>query len=595
MGETYDEQMDKERRKVMGAFYTPEAVIDFILNKTVAHADLLDNPFPKILDPACGCGYFLLKAYDLLYQMFVAQLGKLRSRYAHEAYILVTNGESKNISGEEYWSLEYLPYHIISYCLYGADLDGQAVQLASEALTSKAGTTTLKPHLVVGDSLIKWEAAESNYTDDIQSQFWSQCFDYVIGNPPYISYGLRGTKTLERQRYQELIAAYPGSAEYKLSLYALFFERGVELLATGGKLAYITPDSFLSGRYFSRLRYFLAQNAIISITMLEFTVFPDAAIGKGVITVLSKKSNAGNEVCVEAATKEEQLKSGQFTKQFTYEQRYLDTRFSLFFNKTELEVFQAMQAFTRRFYDCCRLYSGCIARYGQKSIVSLEPVSRHRIYDYQGNIVIDDCQAEKRWKRLVGRGAYIRRYQVKPVSHYIYIHEDETIRRKYAKSGFELEKYAREKLFIRQTGEDLVAAYDNSGSFCLNNMHILYSINTDFPVKLLLALINSRLYNYYYQCITRESRRVLPQVDIDTVKYMPVIPISNTKQVIAMVDELIGCYASAEELQMSPKQSRYVREIRNTLEKEILDNIDIKPATKNEIMQYSKNAAMFTT
>lgn len=592
---TYDEQMDKKHRKSIGAFYTPEAVIDFMLDKTVAQADLLTTPFLKILDPACGCGYFLLRAYDLLHKMFEAQLENLRDRYAHESYVLAVNGKSQIVDGREYWQAAHLANHIISHCLYGADLDEQAVQLAAAALAGKAGTTAPAPRLVVGDSLIMWEAAERDGTDNPRSEFWSQCFDYVIGNPPYISYGLRGTKTVGRQRYQELAAAYPDSAEYKLSLYALFFERGIKLLAAGGKLAYITPDSFLAGRYFSRLRHFLAQNAINSITLLEFTVFPDAAIGKGVITVLTKKSNAGNEVCVEAATKEEQLINRQFARQFSYDQRYLNTRFSLFFNKEEFEVFHAMQAFPMRFADCSFLYSGCIARYGQKSIVSAQPSPHQRIYDYQGNIVIDDCQAEPRWKRLVGRGAYIGQYRLNPVLQYIYIHEDEAQRRKYAKSGFELEKYAQEKIFIRQTGEDLVAAYDNNGYFCLNNMHILYSIDKAFPVKLLLALINSRLYHYYYQCITRENGRVLPQVDINTVKSMPVIPIANTAQVTALVDELMDCYANAALLPAPAKKIRYAREIRSELETVVLAHIAIKPSTKNKIMQYGKNAAMFAT
>lgn len=584
-GDNYEALLDKERRKEIGAFYTPEVIIDFMLDKSVAQADLLTDPYPRIIDPACGCGYFLLRTYDLLYKMFSMQLDSLRQRYAQQTYRQVIDGQDRCMSGQEYWQLEHLPYHIISQCLFGADLDEQAVAIASAALAQKAGITAFSPNLIVGDSLAKADNTLVRDQEEMPaSRFWSQSYNYVIGNPPYVSYGLRGAKAIDRQRYNELAAAYPGSAEYKLSLYALFFERGVELLAPGGKLAYITPDSFLSGRYFSKLRSFLSQYAINSITLLEFTVFPDAAIGKGVITVLTNNANIENKVCVEAAANASQLKSGQFVKRFTYDQQYLDRRFSLFFDKEEFEVFHAMQAFAKRFSDCGCIYSGCIARYGQKSIVVHEPAADHIIYDYQGNIVINDRQAETRWKKLIGRGAYINQYFIKPECQYIYIHEDEAVRRTYAKSGFDLDKYAKEKLFIRQTGETLIAAYDSSGYYCLNNMHILYSIDDDIPVKLLLALINSRLYNYYYQCITRETGRVLPQVDIDTLRGIPVVTIPRKQQVVALVDELLTCYGYINQAKVSAGQNR-LREIRHALELAVLDNVDIKPSARRKILQ----------
>lgn len=581
----YEALLDKERRKEIGAFYTPEVIIDFMLDKTVAQADLLADPFLKILDPACGCGYFLLRAYELLYKMFSLQLECLKQRYGRQTYCQVIDKQSRYMNGEEYWRFENLPYHIITHCLFGADLDEQAVAIASAALAQKTGIRAITPNLIVADSLAKAETAlVSGREDTLESRFWSQSYNYVIGNPPYVSYGLRGVKAIDRQRYNELAAAYPGSAEYKLSLYALFFERGAGLLAPAGKLAYITPDSFLAGRYFSRLRSFLSQYAVNSITLLEFTVFPDAAIGKGVVTVLTNNASTANSVCVEVAARAEQLTSGQLSKRFTYEQQYLNRRFSLFFDNEEFEVFHAMQAFDKRFSDCCCIYSGCIARYGQKSIVAPEPVASHVIYDYQGNIVVNDRQAETRWQKLIGRGGYITQYFIKSEYQYIYIHEDEAVRRRYAKSGFDLERYAKEKLFIRQTGETLIAAYDNNGYYCLNNMHILYSIDDKFPVKLLLALLNSRLYNYYYQCVTRETGRVLPQVDIDTLRGIPVVTIPAVQQVVALVDELIACHSHINEAKVSAGQKR-LQEIRHAIELAVLDNVDIKPATKQKVMQ----------
>ena len=49
-------------------------------------------------------------------------------------------------------------------------------------------------------------------------------FDIVIGNPPYVSYGLRGVGTLTKEERDELCRRFPNSAEYKISVYALFMD-----------------------------------------------------------------------------------------------------------------------------------------------------------------------------------------------------------------------------------------------------------------------------------------------------------------------------------------------------------------------------------
>jgi hypothetical protein len=82
-------------------------------------------------------------------------------------------------------------------------------------------------------------------------------FDIVIANPPYLSFGLRGAGKLSKADDSYLRANYQNSAEYKLSMYAIFINRGIELLGKNSVLCYITPDSFLLGRFFSKLRRYL--------------------------------------------------------------------------------------------------------------------------------------------------------------------------------------------------------------------------------------------------------------------------------------------------------------------------------------------------
>ena len=71
IGSTYEKLKDKNVRKSMGIFYTPDYIVDYILRYTVYEADVLNNPFVKILDPACGAGYFLIEAYNILRKKFI--------------------------------------------------------------------------------------------------------------------------------------------------------------------------------------------------------------------------------------------------------------------------------------------------------------------------------------------------------------------------------------------------------------------------------------------------------------------------------------------------------------------------------------------
>lgn len=59
-----------------------------------------------------------------------------------------------------------------------------------------------------------------------------------------------------------------------------------------------------------------------------------------------------------------------------------------------------------------------------------------------------------------------------------------------------------EKLFIRQTGDSLIATYDR-GNVSNNTLHSIYPLETNSSVSLyyLLGIINSKLLNWYYKIV----------------------------------------------------------------------------------------------
>ena len=94
----------------------------------------------KLLDPACGSGHFLVKAYDLFYQYYV----------------------------EDGYPKEEIPFLILRNNLYGIDIDARAIQLTALILYIKvrvslknAGVQELtdkyySKSCMCGCSVIKW-------------------------------------------------------------------------------------------------------------------------------------------------------------------------------------------------------------------------------------------------------------------------------------------------------------------------------------------------------------------------------------------------------------------------------------------------------
>ncbi|MFQ7119615.1 MAG: N-6 DNA methylase [Intestinibacter sp.] len=72
----YENKLDIKTRKERGIYYTPYVVVKYILDNTIGKHDIVQNPYPKILDMSCGCGNFLIQAYTMLYKKFYDNIDK---------------------------------------------------------------------------------------------------------------------------------------------------------------------------------------------------------------------------------------------------------------------------------------------------------------------------------------------------------------------------------------------------------------------------------------------------------------------------------------------------------------------------------------
>lgn len=158
---------DKGERKATGSYYTPDYVVDYIVENTLGPLieDLesraekyfaknkrsskarFDLPVKilnlKVCDPAMGSGHFLVAASDYLTNRILEKLGD--DRYADSKLADLSKDEIKR--------------RVVKHCIYGVDLNPMAVELAKLSLwlttvVKNKPLSFLDHHLKNGNSLI---------------------------------------------------------------------------------------------------------------------------------------------------------------------------------------------------------------------------------------------------------------------------------------------------------------------------------------------------------------------------------------------------------------------------------------------------------
>jgi len=372
-------------------------------------------------------------------------------------------------------------------------------------------------------------------------------FDVVIANPPYVSYGLRGGQKMSKAEKEFLRKNYSNSAEYKISLYAIFMDKGLQIARPdGGIETYIVPDSFLLGRYFSKIRTLILRTSeIINILLLPFSVF-EATVGFSVVYLIQRKQTVdpNHQLTARFAISTEDVENGIFNT-FSYPQEYFDNqrykRFRLFFDEKVMALISKVEKESVELGTVVKFSSGLISKTGQKNIIS-------------------DKQKSEKWKPGIISGSEIKSYAVIPDDYYILYDK------KRIKSGYGNVDYFSNKILMRQTGDRLVCAFDSRGLLALNNVHVGNKIANKVDLRFVTALLNSQVLNVYYRTISLETGRVMAQTDIETVETLPIKLISLEKQqpIIALVHRILAITKDNDYLQNPAKQAQvkeYERQI----------------------------------
>ena len=195
-------------RKINGAFFTPDYIIDFIIN------EIKPNESETNLDPSCGCGAFLVGLIDYYKKTFNKSIKK-----------------------------------IINENIFGSDILEYNIRRAKLILTIYALQN--EEHLIDSDFNL--------YHHDSLKTNWKVQFDNIVGNPPYVKF-----QDLSDENRSYLVKQWTTVEGGSFNLYFAFFELGYKLLKPSGKLGYITPNNYFTSIAGESLRKFFQHKKCVT-------------------------------------------------------------------------------------------------------------------------------------------------------------------------------------------------------------------------------------------------------------------------------------------------------------------------------------------
>lgn len=277
---------------------TPYDIVKFMVNESLKDFTYKKSPDEikklRIADIACGSGIFLTEVLDYLIN------------YCQDWY--EKNKQYDNLE-ETYTNTYKLTYkekkEILTNCLYGIDVDYQAVEVAKFSLllkvlenetektviTEKPVLPSLDSNIINGNSLIDLEMIKDATAEELISikpfSFNSinggNKFDLIIGNPPYVK-----TEDMIKLQDKKEVQAYKSKyyvAYKQFDKYFLFIQRALDLVKDSGEVCYIVPNKFINNVSGEKIRELISENKYLKM-FIDFNyqqIFKDKTIYSSII------------------------------------------------------------------------------------------------------------------------------------------------------------------------------------------------------------------------------------------------------------------------------------------------------------------------
>jgi type I restriction-modification system DNA methylase subunit len=517
-------ELKPDVRKAGGVYYTPEYIVDYIVKNTVGKLlkELPPNKIKKlrILDPACGSGSFLIRAYREMLNYYQNQMKQQWKKEERQKKL-----DLKQVETEPRLTIEKKS-EILRNHIFGVDVDEQAVEVTKLSLMLKmlegeSGSGSkgryilpmLKDNIKCGNSLISGSTEElkklfgKNWVDESKSFDWKYWFrkymvdeggfDVVIGNPPYVKY----------ENLEDYIKGY-AKVHYECAkgffdIFQLFLEKSFSVLKIKGTMGFIFPNLFLKGiNYKFSREYFYKKSKIEIIKDYGDGVFENVKMPTCVM-ILRKATPIKNTVSFLAKGDQ-----SEFVEHSIKQENFENENF----------VFGIANISDKLTKNSCKL--GQIAEITR----GLE-IGRDKL-----------MKGETKGIKIIF-GQDISRYSIRNISY---------IGKKTFDSYSKNQAiFKDEKIVIRETGSTVTATYDNTGLVTSRSLYCIRS--KEIKLQYLLGIVNSKIIQYFYETQFKSDTEIFPKIRIAQVKEIPVqiINLSNSQEkklhddLVALVDVML--------------------------------------------------------
>ncbi len=206
----------------LGQYFTPREVVSFMI-------DIIDPAIgEKIIDPACGTGGFLIRAYDIVGNK-------------------IANSE---LSGRD--KKERLK-NLADSCLVGVDWDSRAARTCEmNMIIHGDGHAGIYQAHALDTSELDRKVRDRQRMYPLAPGIDEETFDVILTNPPFGASDQRN----------DVFAQYElmGKSQKRD---VLFIERCLRLLKPGGRMAMVVPEGILSNKNDRQVRNLIRREAII--------------------------------------------------------------------------------------------------------------------------------------------------------------------------------------------------------------------------------------------------------------------------------------------------------------------------------------------
>jgi hypothetical protein len=347
--------------------------------------------------------------------------------------------------------------------------------------------------------------------------FNSECYDeydFIVGNPPYLNKSsnyVRKNRSKLKQIYGKINAH---------ETYSMFIVNSIWRLKEGGKLGFITSDSFLTLSTHSKLRSYILNNCVLNeILLAPINLFDEQNVSTyPVILILTKCSKEENKqvrdnnimkIIPRIKREDDYWKPPVITE--IKQKRYRSLPFNIFFIDAENQILDLFED-APKLETFIKGYIGMHTHNNKKFIAAIEDTELANIFRKKNKKedksekykVISRTDLESgRWKPYLKRGGGDQYYR--PVMEAL-DWEQKSI------SIYDIPKsvpFEEEGIVISGVSTRLAARYMPKGCYWDSNKAMGFTVqDNSISIEYFLGLMNSSLYNYLSKGILNNTNSI---------------------------------------------------------------------------------------